>query len=245
MLDMDWKRKLGIVVILLSVIMLWAGSAYVISILIPDPAERGTAGDMFGAINALFSGLAFAFVVYAILLQQQDLRMQKLELELTRKELSKSARAQANSHVFAALATLSSRWNSLPMFRARQMVASRFQEANGELEEGVWEIIAEFFEHLGACVRAEAISKELVWDAYTWYIENYWLIIKPTVLKLREKDNDPTYYERFEELYEEMMVITRKRLGDKYGRATMTLNLDQFCLDEKNLAKAGVGVSTG
>lgn len=31
--------------------------------------DRGTFGDMFGAVNTLFSGLAFAGVIYAIFLQ--------------------------------------------------------------------------------------------------------------------------------------------------------------------------------
>ena len=65
--------------------------------------ERGTFGDMFGAINALFSGLAFVGVVYAILLQRKELQLQRLELEETRKELSRSAKAQEDSQAALAL----------------------------------------------------------------------------------------------------------------------------------------------
>jgi hypothetical protein len=49
--------------------------------------ERGTFGDMFGAVNALFSGLAFAGIIYTILLQRQELELQRRELAETRKEL--------------------------------------------------------------------------------------------------------------------------------------------------------------
>lgn len=42
---------------------------------------------MFGAINALFSGLAFGGIVYTILLQREELSAQRQELELTRQEL--------------------------------------------------------------------------------------------------------------------------------------------------------------
>lgn len=69
-----------------------------------DGADRGTFGDMFGAVNALFSGLALAGVIYAILLQRQelslqrrDLFLQRQELELTRQELAKAADAQLKS----------------------------------------------------------------------------------------------------------------------------------------------------
>lgn len=50
-------------------------------------SDRGQIGDAFGVVNALFSGLAFAGVIYAILLQREDLQLQRRELELTRGEL--------------------------------------------------------------------------------------------------------------------------------------------------------------
>lgn len=59
--------------------------------------ERGTFGDMFGAVNALFSGFAFLGVIYAILLQRTELSLQRAELSLTRQELQKSANAQERS----------------------------------------------------------------------------------------------------------------------------------------------------
>ena len=59
--------------------------------------ERGTFGDMFGAVNALFSGFAFLGVIYAILLQRTELSLQRDELALTREELKKSANAQEKS----------------------------------------------------------------------------------------------------------------------------------------------------
>jgi hypothetical protein len=50
--------------------------------------ERGTFGDMFGASNALFSGLAFTGLIYTILLQMKELRAQRDELAATREELA-------------------------------------------------------------------------------------------------------------------------------------------------------------
>ena len=67
--------------------------------LIPDWGQRGQFGDLFGACNALFSGLAFAGLIYAILLQREDLALQRSELELTRKELQRSAAAQEQSEM--------------------------------------------------------------------------------------------------------------------------------------------------
>lgn len=49
--------------------------------------DRGSFGDMFGAVNALFSGLAFAGVIYAIFQQKEELNLQRQDLELTRNEI--------------------------------------------------------------------------------------------------------------------------------------------------------------
>lgn len=51
-----------------------------------DDTKRGTFGDMFGSVNALFSGLALAGIILTILLQRKELRLQREELTETRKE---------------------------------------------------------------------------------------------------------------------------------------------------------------
>lgn len=65
------------------VVTLWAGTGWFLH----DDAHRGTFGDMFGGVNALFSGLAFVGVIYAILIQRQELKIQGRELVDTRLEL--------------------------------------------------------------------------------------------------------------------------------------------------------------
>lgn len=54
---------------------------------VADKDVRGTFGDQFGAVNALFSGLAFAGLIYTIILQRRDLALQRKDLALQRKEL--------------------------------------------------------------------------------------------------------------------------------------------------------------
>jgi hypothetical protein len=45
-------------------------------------------GNAMGVLAALFSGLAFAGVIYALVMQRAELRLQRRELELQRRELS-------------------------------------------------------------------------------------------------------------------------------------------------------------
>jgi uncharacterized membrane protein len=47
---------------------------------------RGTFGDMFGSLNALYSGFALAGIIITILLQKNELKLQREELKETRKE---------------------------------------------------------------------------------------------------------------------------------------------------------------
>jgi len=81
----------------LAILLVWIFYGFVVFYTLPDWPERGTFGDMFGAINALFSGLALAGIILAIFLQKQELELQRKELELTRQELARTAKAQEQS----------------------------------------------------------------------------------------------------------------------------------------------------
>jgi hypothetical protein len=59
-----------------------------------EESTRGTFGDMFGAVNALFSGLAFGGIIITILLQRKELALQREELKQNRYELQRTADAQ-------------------------------------------------------------------------------------------------------------------------------------------------------
>lgn len=78
------------------IILLWAVSGVLIHFFV-NPEKHGIFGDMFGAVNALFSGLALAGVVVAIVLQGKELQLQREELKLTREELRTSAEATVES----------------------------------------------------------------------------------------------------------------------------------------------------
>jgi hypothetical protein len=68
-----------------GVAALWIACTLAIYWLFPDWQTRGTAGDSFGAVNALFSGLAFAGVIYALNLQRKELKYQREEMLATRR----------------------------------------------------------------------------------------------------------------------------------------------------------------
>ena len=87
------KNTLLIKLILL-VIGIWGLSALIIIMTLPSWSYRGTFGDLFGAVNALFSALAFAVLIYTIILQREEIKNNRDEIMLHRKELSKNSKQQ-------------------------------------------------------------------------------------------------------------------------------------------------------
>lgn len=78
----------GLIITGVITVLIIIGIWYLTYLLLKDlePSDRGTLGDMFGTINALFSGLAFAGIIFTILLQRKELRYQRDELKETREE---------------------------------------------------------------------------------------------------------------------------------------------------------------
>lgn len=78
-------RKL--LLLLVAVVLVWLAAPIVLSYAIPELSARGQFGDLFGSVNALFSGLAFAGIVWSLWVQQQQLQVQREELQAQREEL--------------------------------------------------------------------------------------------------------------------------------------------------------------
>ena len=81
------RLLIWIVVAIIGVLAAWGLSWWLLNKNIDCSTERGTFGDMFGAVNALFSGLAFAGLIVTLLYQKEELKLQREELAQTREEL--------------------------------------------------------------------------------------------------------------------------------------------------------------
>lgn len=86
-------KKLSIVVGSTVVLLVLGYGAFIIYVSWPitfgNVDKAGVFGDSFGVLTALFSGLAFAGIVFTILLQREELKLQRKELRLTREELTR------------------------------------------------------------------------------------------------------------------------------------------------------------
>ena len=79
--------KLSFAKLVAVVFLFWVGAPFILWLTLPDLASRGQFGDLFGAVNALFSGLAFVGLFWALRVQQEQLIVQREELKLQREEL--------------------------------------------------------------------------------------------------------------------------------------------------------------
>lgn len=72
-----------------SVLLIWTLGWKILPALYGEPDSAGTAGDMFGSISSLFSGLAFAGLIATLVLQKVELSLQRRELTDTREEFER------------------------------------------------------------------------------------------------------------------------------------------------------------
>lgn len=85
------KRKIPVHILAgIVVVALWLSVFLLGLVFFLSSDKLGQFGDLFGSINALFSGLAFVALIYTIHLQRQELSLQRTELKLQREEMAAS-----------------------------------------------------------------------------------------------------------------------------------------------------------
>jgi hypothetical protein len=100
--------------------------------------ERGTFGDMFGAVSALFSGLAFAGVIITMLQQSETLKLQRQDLnkQIEAIHLQKQEISQTNKELKAQNKTI--------MLQRFETTFFNMLKSQMEIRDSV-----KFFEHTG------------------------------------------------------------------------------------------------
>ncbi len=108
-LDFPEKKNLPIWVLSLFALIIVSFLWYLNYKILITEKDRGTIGDMFGVVNSLFSGLAFAGIIITIYLQRDELRLQRNELEQTRNEFitqNNTLRLQRFENTFFSMLSL-------------------------------------------------------------------------------------------------------------------------------------------
>ncbi len=225
-------RKCTVVAVIAGILIAWVGIPLLAYPWFPDWTARGQFGDLFGSVNALFSGLAFAGVVFAILLQREDLALQRQELELTRKELAKSAKAQEESVDALLRATFARTFDKIHDTLDDEKVLKARHTIYKLEEDGIpfskwhaihdWETIVEpqinnflrAHNIAGIIVRHGYIPKEHIIRDWQPHLLRSWRILEPYVLDRREMrrriDHSANHWRNYE-----WLVREAKLLGDE------------------------------
>jgi hypothetical protein len=216
-IPLERLSKSAVLGIFAGVFILWAltGVAIFYSPL-EGWGERGQFGDLFGSINALFSGLAFAGVIVAIMLQREELSLQRLELAQTRQELAKTAKAQdeaqkaLNKTMYAQSFKVAIDIIESPeAIDARRRVFGHRDEAEMQIP-ALWqsllveaaENVIRNFETVGTLIRRGTLPAEFIVETWSVPIVRNWRLLEKLITSQRLARKDPYVGRDFEYLYQ-------------------------------------------
>lgn len=98
-IQQDKKEKWQIALFIIGIVIIWLLFPWALShlakwlewnIQASDDPNFGTFGDTFGALNTLFSGLAFATLIITLILQRKELQLQRKAVQDQHLEIQKS-----------------------------------------------------------------------------------------------------------------------------------------------------------
>lgn len=114
------KDRLVLILLSLVIILLFTINGFILY----DIPNRGTYGDMFGGVNALFSGLAFVGIVYTFLLQRRDLNNSKEDFKIH--QFENNLNSLINSHL-KIVEQLSYKANNSEIIKGREVFKVVFE----------------------------------------------------------------------------------------------------------------------
>jgi hypothetical protein len=118
---------------------------------------------------------------------------------------------QNNSNMMNFIQSSENKWRSAEIIKQRKKVCSK-EDNSIDYET---ECILSFFEDLGILYKRNVIDLELIWEKFSYYVENYWIILEPNIRELQEKTNDKTWFENFEYLHKYVIRFSKKKTGNK------------------------------
>lgn len=216
---------------------------------------RGQFGDLFGGANALFTGLAFAGVIYTIMLQRTELKLQRLELSSSRLELSRTADAHtrqvelteehrqyaAVTHSLDILFKLTERFENGRGLKMRGRTAElllkniedgKLQQWDSKLVEVVE--MLNYFEYIGFLTNNGMLKIDLVANEFGPRIRALYRVCEPAIKDAQSKFGRWTFAE-LEKLYDKV-TEHHKKWADDHGEEFVEIgdeDVETFLGNEK------------
>ncbi|HEX8131732.1 MAG TPA: hypothetical protein VF527_21735 [Pyrinomonadaceae bacterium] len=135
---------------------------------------------------------------------------QFLAVSLTLFFIYRQIKLQGYGNMLSSLNALQERWRAETLRNARRLVCESYQQKTNEINEPEL-LVAGFFEELGLYLKKKALETDLVWELYSFWIENYWRMLEPSILATRSKATDDSWFSNFQYLYEQMAVYSKQK----------------------------------
>lgn len=204
----------------IGVLFVWALTFFLFFISKSD--ERGQFGDMFGAVNALFSGLAFAGLIITLILQRRELELQRQELALTRKEMEdQTAEFEKQNETLKIQRFENTFFNMLSQFQeVVNSLSVKYKKAGDEIEVTGREVFRTTFERMPVIVDIPSGDKNFQ------RIVGMMNVIKKEKMEGYCKSDVPTYFDHYFRLLYRILKFVKdspliKRFDDEYEYTTM------------------------
>jgi hypothetical protein len=129
------KYLVLLAVVLPIVLLLWWGCYKYTVLKFAAPEGCGEAGDLFGSVNALFSGMAFSVLIVTLLMQREELGLQRRELTASIREQERQAKAlDAQVEIMAVSAQLAALPTMIDELKTRLSLMNKRVYGNQEID---------------------------------------------------------------------------------------------------------------
>lgn len=174
-------------------------------------SDRGTFGDMFGALNTFFSALAFGGLIYTIILQRSDLRLQMevqedqiKELALQREEAKRSGDTLAEQKQLMNLQRVES--TVFQILRSLEETAHSLTSMDGYKGNFFGQldfIMKDYRSNDDQKVAADEFYYGLFDDRYSWLAEKYF----KTILYMVKYIHDVEIHDENKQVFADLLKI--------------------------------------
>lgn len=220
---MDSKNIKYVRSALIGVVVLWLLSLILIPIFGP-PTNSGTFGDMFGAVNSLFSGLAFVGIIYTIFIQAEAIKLQSKSVELqmnTVKEDHERRRKEATilymNQIRPVYRSLLQELESI-QGKERLTQSSLKIILNNDSSRNILKEYLATMEHLAVGANVGVFDKDLLFRMSANYLIRTHNKFEPYITEVQKGKNQSSVYEEFEKLAVEFRArknnLENNSLGD-------------------------------
>lgn len=198
----DWSKvfracKKPFVVSGVAVFLIWVLSWALVYVAFSSQADRGQFGDMFGAVNSLFSGLAFAGVGIALLLHLTEISKAH---EWNRRRSAHELTFEVSLGKFGDIRRLFEADDRINIWDKNQTVATR-TNADGtpkkltRTEQLQLDAILNFHENVCLAIKNGVVDEEIVYRALSDIVIAYYRWAGPYIKDCRANEGSEFWIE--------------------------------------------------